>query len=119
MPRNPSPVSTPTVQDSMYEDFTSQLQLQDFMSYDTSTIQDNTQIHMQPHSGHGRSPSYTTTSPGVNDCNYATAMITTMAGGDSDAIRADLGCLPDMDCEVDNHVVFNVMDRYMGGDKGV
>ena len=51
----------------------------------------------------------------VNSCAYATDMITTMAGGDPMAVRADLGCLPGMDCEVDNQLVFNVMDRYNVG----
>ncbi|CZT45440.1 uncharacterized protein RSE6_05749 [Rhynchosporium secalis] len=57
----------------------------------------------------------TTSSPNVNNCNYAADMITTMAGmSDSSAVRADLGCGPGMDCEVDNQLVFNVMDRYSG-----
>jgi hypothetical protein len=38
-----------------------------------------------------------------------------MAGADPNTVRADLGCMPGMDCEVDNHLVFNVMDRYSGG----
>ena len=42
-------------------------------------------------------------------------MITTMAGSDPHEVRQDLGCLPNgMDCEVDNQLVFNVMDRYTG-----
>ncbi|KAL2070752.1 hypothetical protein VTL71DRAFT_13778 [Oculimacula yallundae] len=57
----------------------------------------------------------TTTSPNVNNCNYAADMITTMTGiSDHSAVRAELGCGPGMDCEVDNQLVFNVMDRYSG-----
>jgi hypothetical protein len=72
--------------------------------------------HLQPHTAPQRSSVYipTTSTSNVNNCNYATDMITTMAGGDPSAVRQDLGCLPGMDCEVDNHLVFNVMDRYTG-----
>lgn len=57
----------------------------------------------------------TTSGSNVNNCNYAAEMITTMAGiGDSSGVRAELGCGPVMDCEVDNQLVFNVMDRYSG-----
>ncbi|PMD62959.1 uncharacterized protein K444DRAFT_525186 [Hyaloscypha bicolor E] len=72
--------------------------------------------HLQPHTAPQRSSIYipTTSTSNVNNCNYATDMITTMAGGDPSAVRQDLGCLPGMDCEVDNHLVFNVMDRYTG-----
>lgn len=54
---------------------------------------------------------------GTNSCVYATDMITAMA---TDAlpsdVRTDLGCSPQCgtDCEVSNHVVFDVMDRYSG-----
>jgi hypothetical protein len=71
--------------------------------------------HLQPHTAPPRSSVYipTTSSSNVNNCNYATDMITTMAGVDATIVRQDLGCLPGgMDCEVDNHLVFNVMDRY-------
>lgn len=50
----------------------------------------------------------------VNSCVFATDMITTMAGGDPSTIREELGCVPGMDCEVDNTLVFNVMGRYTG-----
>ncbi|OBT71419.1 hypothetical protein VF21_09805 [Pseudogymnoascus sp. 05NY08] len=54
---------------------------------------------------------------GTNSCIYATDMITAVA---TDAlpsdVRTDLGCSPQCgtDCEVSNHVVFDVMDRYSG-----
>jgi len=52
---------------------------------------------------------------GTNSCDFATNMITTMAGSDPQDVRADLGCLTNgMDCQVDNQLVFNVMDRYTG-----
>ncbi|EPE24333.1 hypothetical protein GLAREA_08185 [Glarea lozoyensis ATCC 20868] len=52
----------------------------------------------------------------LNNCSYAADMITVMAGAgaDSASVRADLGCLPGMDCDVDNQIVFEVMDRYSG-----
>jgi hypothetical protein len=68
---------------------------------------------------HG-SPLYTTMASPNNinshNCNFATDMITSVSGGMSDPndIRAALGCAPGMECEVDNHLVFNVMDQYSG-----
>lgn len=56
----------------------------------------------------------TTTASNANSCVLATDMITGMAGADPSAVRADLGCQPGLDCQVDNHLVFNVMDRYSG-----
>jgi hypothetical protein len=57
---------------------------------------------------------------GTNSCDFATNMITTMAGGDPQDVRADLGCLTNgMDCQVDNQLVFNVMDRYTGQEIGL
>ncbi|TGO46383.1 hypothetical protein BOTNAR_0591g00050 [Botryotinia narcissicola] len=50
--------------------------------------------------------------PNLNSCVFATDMITTMAGGDPAVVRAELGCVPGMDCNVDNQLVFHVMDRY-------
>jgi len=65
-------------------------------------------------------PITASSSTNINSCVFAADMITTMAGAsDSSAIRADLGCLPDMDCEVDNHLVFNVMDRYTSSSIGL
>lgn len=49
-----------------------------------------------------------------NSCVFATDMITAMAGGDPGMIRQELGCGSKGDCQVDNNVVFNVMDRYSG-----
>jgi hypothetical protein len=77
------------------------------------------QTHMQsrPLAPVSRSNQYIPTSSvaGTNSCDYAANMITGMAGGDPQDIRADLGCLTNgMDCEVDNQLVFNVMDRYTG-----
>lgn len=64
-------------------------------------------------------PIATSNSTNVNSCVFAADMITTMAGADPGAVRADLGCLPGMDCEVNNHLVFNVMDRYTGPGVGL
>ncbi|KFX95580.1 hypothetical protein O988_05735 [Pseudogymnoascus sp. VKM F-3808] len=57
---------------------------------------------------------------GTNSCIYATDMITAIATNalPSD-VRTDLGCSPqcsNTDCEVSNHVVFDVMDRGVGED---
>jgi hypothetical protein len=50
-------------------------------------------------------------------------MITTMAGAVAEPhdVRQDLGCMPNgmVDCEVDNQLVFNVMDRYTGRGGGM
>jgi hypothetical protein len=116
LPRNLSPASNPSGQNSQMHDFISQLQSQNLMSYDTSSHQ-IAQQHLQPYSGPPRSSVYiptTTSSSNTNNCGSATDMITSMAGGDPAIVRADLGCPSDLDCEVDNHLVFNVMDRYMG-----
>ena len=82
------------------------------------TPYDSQQQQQQHQMGVHDSPSYMQTpnsSRGnANSCVLATDMITTMAGGDPSAVRADLGCLPGMDCEVDNQLVFNVLDRYTG-----
>jgi len=55
---------------------------------------------------------------GSNSCVFATNMITTVSGGDPNEVLAQLGCGPGamsgMDCQVDNRVVFNVMDRFSG-----
>ncbi|ESZ95545.1 hypothetical protein SBOR_4074 [Sclerotinia borealis F-4128] len=55
----------------------------------------------------------------MNSCVFATDIITTMAGADPAVIRAELGCVPGMDCNVDNQLVFNVMDRYTGSGVGL
>ena len=59
-------------------------------------------------------------SSNVNSCVYATDMITAMAGtSDPSAVRSELGCHPDMDCEVDNQLIFDVMDRYSSSGVGI
>ncbi|KAI9745612.1 MAG: hypothetical protein M1818_001146 [Claussenomyces sp. TS43310] len=50
----------------------------------------------------------------MNNCMLATDMITTMMGGDPSIVREELGCGPNLDCNVSNQLVFNVMDRYAG-----
>jgi hypothetical protein len=109
MPRNPGS----TNRQQMF-DFDHQLGLSNPSQYTSN--QHTTEKHLQPHTTPPRSSVYipTTSSSNVNNCNYATDLITTMAGADPSAVRQDLGCLPGMDCEVDNHLVFNVMDRYTG-----
>jgi len=107
MPRNPG--------SSMHRhqmfDFDSEL-----LSNPSFSHQNSGEKHLQSTQTHNASM-YSPHPPSnnVNNCNYATDMITTMAGVDPSTVRADLGCLPGMDCDVDNHLVFNVMDRYSGG----
>ncbi|KAG9247370.1 hypothetical protein BJ878DRAFT_190959 [Calycina marina] len=52
--------------------------------------------------------------PNLNNCNVVTDMITIMAGGDPNALKEELGCRPGADCEVDNQLIFSIMDRYAG-----
>jgi hypothetical protein len=114
MSRNPTSAINHSNRSQQMFDFNQQLRLSSPSRY--ASTQDAAQKHLQPHSAPQRSSVYipTTSSANVNNCDYATDMITTMAGVDPSAVRADLGCLPGMDCEVDNHLVFNVMDRYSG-----
>ena len=117
--RNPSPASNPS-RHTPHFDFDQQLTLANPSSYNSR--QSTAQKHLQPHSAPKRSSIYmptTTSSSNVNSCVFATDMITTMGGGDPNSVRAELGCLPDMDCEVDNQLVFNVMDRYTGTSVGM
>lgn len=108
MPRNPG---SSMHRNQMY-DFDSEL-----LSNPAFSRQVSGEKHLQPIHTHTTSMySPQPTNANVNNCNYATDMITTMAGVDPSMVRAELGCLPGMDCDVDNHLVFNVMDRYSGGD---
>jgi len=52
--------------------------------------------------------------PNLNNCTVAADVIIAMAGGDSNSVKADLGCQPGIDCEVDNQLILSVMDRYTG-----
>lgn len=107
-PRNPSPTSM-AKQTQMF-------------SLDPRLSQSNNAQYMthpgvpqqlQSHGGF-QSPYIPTTpnSPNGNSCVFAADMISNMSGVDSSSVRADLGCPPGMDCELDNHIIFNVMDRY-------
>lgn len=51
------------------------------------------------------------TKANTNSCVLATEMISNMSSRDPIAIRHDLGCKSNTDCEVDNQLVFKVMDR--------
>ncbi|KAH9203048.1 hypothetical protein DL95DRAFT_399706 [Leptodontidium sp. 2 PMI_412] len=113
MGRNMSPGSNASSQNHQLFDYDQQFSLtnQSYSSLQSSTPKHQYQNLLQ-------SPSVyvpTTSSSNVNNCNHAAEMITTMAGvSDSSAVRAGLGCAPGMDCEVNNQLVFNVMDRYSG-----
>ncbi|KAH7411085.1 hypothetical protein BKA64DRAFT_373065 [Cadophora sp. MPI-SDFR-AT-0126] len=111
--RNPSPGSNASSQNHQVYEYDQQFSSS---NHSYSSIQSNTPKHQYQNIQQSSSVYVpTTSSSNVNNCNYAAEMITTMAGvSDSSAIRADLGCAPGMDCEVDNQLVFNVMDRYSG-----
>ena len=113
MGRKFSPASNASNQNHHMYDYDQQFSMSN-QSY--SSIQNNPPKHQYQNMQQSSSVYVpTASSPNVNNCNYAAEMITTMAGvSDSSAVRADLGCAPGMDCEVDNHLVFNVMDRYSG-----
>jgi hypothetical protein len=117
--RNPSPASNMANHPQMF-DLDPQLSQSNPSSYNTH--QSAPQQHWQPHSAPQRSSIYTpttTTSPNLNSCVFAADMITAMSGRDPNDVSADLGCMPGMDCEVDNHLIFNVMDHYTGTSVGL
>jgi hypothetical protein len=93
------------------------------LDFDSQFSQSNHSSYSSPRSGQQQfqyTPITTSSSSNVNSCVFATDMITTMAGiSDPSVVRADLGCRPDMDCEVDNQLIFNVMDRYSGSGVGL
>jgi hypothetical protein len=82
----------------------------------TTTPTHLAQAHAHAQSSQYRPPQTPSTSvAGTNSCVYAADMITSMAGGDPNEVRQELGCsMPGMECEVDNQLVFNVLDRYTG-----
>ncbi|KUJ16208.1 uncharacterized protein LY89DRAFT_77292 [Mollisia scopiformis] len=113
IPRSPASNPSSHSQHQHLFDFDPQISV----SGSYSSHQSHTHKHLQPHSGAQRSSVYIShppTNTNVNNCNYAAEMITTMAGADPSTVRADLGCLPGMECDVDNHHLFEVMDRYSG-----
>jgi len=115
MPRHPSTTSSQSNRSSNLFEYNPQLAMSNSTSYNNSPQYEAR--HIQPQSSaptQSRYVSTSTTAPNVNSCVYATDIITSMAGSDPSAVRADLGCGSGMDCEVDNHLVFNVMDRYSG-----
>ena len=106
--RNPSPTSMAN-QPQMYEldPRLTQSNPSQYLSHQSTSHQ----LHSHSALGSPYVPT-TTASPNVNSCVFAADMISSMAGGDPSTVSADLGCLPGMDCEVDNQLVFNVIDRY-------
>lgn len=91
--------------------------------YDSQFSHSNQSTYSSPRSGQHQfqyTSIPTSSSSNVNSCIYAAEIITTMAGiSDPSLVRAELGCHPDMDCEVDNQLVFNVMDRYQSSGVGI
>jgi len=117
--RNPSPASNMANHPQMF-DLDPQLSQSNPPSYNTH--QSAPQQHWQSHNAPQRSSIYTpttTTSPNLNSCVFAADMITAMSGRDPNDVSAELGCMPGMDCEVDNHLIFNVMDQYTGTSVGL
>lgn len=109
--RNLSPASSHSRESSQIYDYATHLPIPHPRSFDSS----HPDLHQfsMPES-HSLDSSYATvpSSNNASSCVFATDMITTMTGSDPQSVRADLGCGPDADCEVDNQLVFNVMDRY-------
>jgi hypothetical protein len=107
LPRNPSPTSGSN-QSQMFEldPRLSQSSSPQYITHQSVSEQ------VQPRDTIQNTYISTTDGPNVNSCVFAADMISSMSGGDPNAVSADLGCLPGMECEVDNHLVFNVMDRY-------
>jgi hypothetical protein len=119
LPRNTSPASNPSRHTPQLFDFDTQLSLSNSPSYNSPHHHAQQRPHYIPQRSSIYMPTTTSSSSGTNSCVFATDMITTMAGGDPNSIIADLGCSPGMDCEVDNHLVFNVMDQYTGTTVGL
>lgn len=118
LPGKPSPVSSHSRHAAEMYDSKTQLSLSSPYNNHPTTAQQ----HLQPHSMPQRSSLYIPTSMSssiINTCVFTTDMMTSMPGADPSDIRADLGCLQGMDCEVDNQLVFNVMDRYAGTGVGL
>lgn len=115
MPRNTSPTSTAN-QSEMFEldSRLSQPNPSQYISHQSAS-----QL-LQPNGALRSAYMPTTTgSTNVNSCVFAADMISTMTGEDPSAVSADLGCLPGMDCEVDNQFVFNVIDRHTEPTTGI
>ena len=112
LPRNPSPASHQARRNHQMFDFESQILLSNTYNTHSST----TQQHLQRQSMPQGSSVYMPATNGSNSktCEFATDIITTMAGADPSVVRAELGCLPGMDCDVDDNLVFDMMDRYTG-----
>ncbi|KAH6677071.1 hypothetical protein B0J14DRAFT_635830 [Halenospora varia] len=108
MPRYLSPASKPS-NNNIFE-LDPQLPMPTISSYSNPPCPHTSQKQLQCQGTPQISSPYiptTTTSTNVNSCISVLDMIPAMA-------RADVECMSGMDYEVDNHPVFNVMDRYTG-----
>jgi hypothetical protein len=117
MPRDSSPSTSNTGYNPHLYDLDTQLSLTQPYNNPATAHQ-----HLQSPNLQQGSSVYTPvgrTNPNVNSCVYATDMISTMTGGDPIDVRADLGCVGGMECEVDNQHVFDIMDRYTGSGVGL
>jgi len=104
--RNSSPISMPNYSQM----FDLEPQFSQPESYVTNQTLPHTQAHNLPRNTYIPT---VTDDQNVVSLAYATDMISTMVGGDGNLMNADLGCMPGMDCEVDNQLDFNAMDRYL------
>lgn len=115
LPRNTSPTST-TNQSEMFE-LDSRLSQPNPSQY---ICHQSASQSLQPNGALRSAYMPTTTgSTNVNSCVFAADMISTMTGEDPSAVSTDLGCLPGMDCEVDNQFVFNIIDRHTEPTTGI
>lgn len=100
--RNLSPVSSNSRSSAHMYDYSGQLSLSHTSSFEHDAHADAHHIEVPEPMNN------------VNSCLYAADIITSMAGGDSLAVRTDLGCGSGADCRVSTQLVFEVMDRYTG-----
>ncbi|KAH8809109.1 hypothetical protein F5884DRAFT_753610 [Xylogone sp. PMI_703] len=118
IPRDMSPVSSHSRESSQIYEYANNIPISHTRSFD------NSHSHLQqlqisashPPDSYAAVPS---AASNVNSCIFAADMITTMTGSDPQSVRADLGCGQNGDCQVDNQLVFNVMDRYTDPNMGV
>ncbi|PVH72065.1 hypothetical protein DL98DRAFT_660239 [Cadophora sp. DSE1049] len=116
MGRDLSPGSKASNQNRQHHQMYDYCQQYSLSNQSYSSIQNNPPEHQYQNMQQSSSVYVSTTSnPNVSNSDYAGEMVTTMAGVcDSSTVRADAGCAPGMECEVDSHRVVDIMDRYSG-----
>ncbi|RFU29487.1 hypothetical protein B7463_g6850, partial [Scytalidium lignicola] len=116
--RSLSPASNQSRESSQIYNFTNQLPISHSSSFDNSHS-DLQQLQISPSHTLDSASTTALTSTNVNSCIFASDMISTMTGSDPQTVRAEFGCGLGTDCQVDNQIVFDVMDRYSGPSMGI